>query len=71
MNGLITPSAIRGALDDLHDTILDWVVTLLRTPSVTGDEVAAQGVIAQILRELGLDVEVFTPDESLRDHPSF
>ncbi len=71
MSDTVAPSAIRNALAELHDTILDWVIALLRTPSITGNEAAAQRVVAQILGELGLNVDVFTPDESLRDHPSF
>ena len=71
MTSTPSPSAVSAALNDLHDTILDWVVTLLRTPSVTGNEAAAQAVVATILGELGLEVDVFVPDESLRTHPTF
>ncbi|MEZ5341558.1 MAG: M20/M25/M40 family metallo-hydrolase [Acidimicrobiales bacterium] len=71
MSSAPTPAHVATALADLNDTILDWVVTLMRTPSVTGDEGAAQHVVATILAELGLEVDVFVPDESLRSHPTF
>lgn len=45
---------------------------LVRTPSVTGDETAAQAVMERLMREVGLDVEVYAPTRAdVVDHPSF
>lgn len=45
---------------------------LVRTPSVTGDEAAAQAVMQRLMLESGLDVEVYAPTRAeVADHPSF
>lgn len=45
---------------------------LVRTPSVTGDETAAQAVMQRLMRQAGLDVEVYAPArDDVVDHPSF
>lgn len=50
----------------------DLLRQLVATPSVTGDEAAAQAVVAQALADLGLDVDDWCPTrEELVDHPSF
>jgi acetylornithine deacetylase len=46
--------------------------TLVRTPSVTGDENAAQECMRQLLVEAGMTVDVFTPTrDEVEGHPSF
>jgi acetylornithine deacetylase len=57
--------AVAAQADDTVEALRE----LVRTPSVTGGETAAQAVM---LRQIGLDVEVYTPTRTeVQDHPSF
>src|SRR5688500_15946453 len=48
------------------------LVELVRTPSVTGDEAAAQHIVEQVLTDLGLAVDAWCPQRAdLADHESF
>ncbi|HEY8058218.1 MAG TPA: ArgE/DapE family deacylase, partial [Acidimicrobiales bacterium] len=50
----------------------DLLRQLVATPSVTGDEAAAQAVVEQVLTGLGLEVDTWCPTHAeLADHPSF
>ena len=66
------PAAVAAAVAARRGDITGWIVDLVRVPSVTGDEAAAQHVVAALMAELGLDVDCFVPDDAtLRAHPSF
>jgi acetylornithine deacetylase len=48
------------------------LVDLVRTPSVTGDEAAAQRLVQDVLAGLGLDVDAWCPQPAdVASHPSF
>lgn len=52
--------------------LVEWLQTLVRLPSVTGSEDAAQAEVARLLRDLGAEVDAWRPDvEALRHHPRF
>lgn len=54
------------------DDTVEALRELVRTPSVTGDEAAAQEVMRGLMLESGLDVEVYAPTRAdVVDHPSF
>jgi len=57
--------------------IIDFVQNLVRIPSVNrppdGDEAKCQELVANKFKELGLEVDKFSPDqvEGIKDHPAF
>jgi len=57
--------------------IIDFVQSLVRIPSVNkppdGDEAKCQKLVADKFKELGLEIDRFSPDqvEGIRDHPAF
>lgn len=62
-------AAIREAAEALRPAIFAALQELVRIPSQTGDEGAAQEATARMMREHGLDVDVWEPDaESLAAH---
>ncbi len=62
--------AALSALDERG--LIEAVQHLLRIPSITGQEADAQHWLAQHMRSLGMDVDVWTIDvEQLRHHPQF
>jgi acetylornithine deacetylase len=71
----VTSSARRrlaAAVDAVRGEMTEVLVELVRTPSVTGDEAAAQALVADVLGGLGLDVDAWCPtQDDLADHPSF
>jgi acetylornithine deacetylase len=54
--------AIGRAVAALRPEIVSALTALVRTSSQTGDEGAAQQVVARLMREQGLDVDVWEPD---------
>ncbi|MFC4438500.1 MULTISPECIES: ArgE/DapE family deacylase [Natrialbaceae] len=55
-----------------RDELVDLLCELVAQPSVAGDERAVQETIAAKLDALGLEPDVWEPDdEALRDHPGF
>lgn len=56
---------IRAAVHAQRDPAVALLQALVRTPSVTGDEGAAQALVADAFRQRGLDVDVWdaTPEE--------
>jgi acetylornithine deacetylase len=59
-------------LELVRDDAVDLLRQLVATPSITGDEAAAQVVVAEVLDDLGLAVDTWSPTrEDLADHPSF
>ena len=64
--------AVHEGIALVRDDATDLLRQLVATPSITGDEAAAQAVVAEALAALGLDVDVWRPTwEDLADHPSF
>ncbi len=54
-------SDIEAAVTRRRDDLVSLVQTLVRIPSVTGEEGAAQAVVAERMRQVGLDVDVWEP----------
>lgn len=63
----------RAALDAVDTTfVLDVLRDLVALPSLSGEERPAQERVADLLRRVGADVEVFEVDmAALADHPAF
>jgi acetylornithine deacetylase len=63
---------LRERIDTERDRMLDFLRTLVRTPSVTGDEAPAQEHVVEKFESLGLAPDVWEPDaDALRDHPGY
>ena len=63
---------VREGVELVRDDAVDLLRQLVATPSITGDEAAAQAVVADVLDDLGLAVDTWSPTrEELADHPSF
>jgi acetylornithine deacetylase len=53
-------------------SIVEFLRTLISIPSVTGDELQIQKFIAQKLKNMGLQVDMWEPDlEELKKHPAY
>ena len=68
---IVQPRQIRETIHDLRDELFELARDLVRTPSVTGNEDAAQESLAARLRGWGLEVDLFRIDESVTSHPAF
>ena len=56
----------------LRQELLDLAQALVRLPTVTGEEDAAQHYLARVWREWGLDVDLWTPErDEVSGHPAF
>lgn len=55
---------IQAAIERRWDEQVAFLQELVRTQSVTGDEAAAQQVVAAKMRDLGLETDVWEPDPS-------
>jgi len=52
--------------------LIDFLKQLVNTPSVVGQERAAQEIVSRKFQEMDLELDVFVPKvEELRDHPAF
>ncbi len=59
-------------IDERRDGIVEFLKRLLSFPSVTGEELEIQRFIANKLKTLGLDVDMWEPDhEELKGHPAY
>ena len=66
------PQLISDTVDALASDLVQFIQSLVQTPSLPNHEHAVQGLIAEELRRLGLDVDIVpTRFEELRDHPAF
>lgn len=64
--------AITSAVAELRDEMVAAVQTLVRVPSQTGQEGAVQEVVARLMANDGLDVDVWEPDiAELRPYAEF
>ena len=74
---MMTPETIHAAVKQYADDIAAWTQTLVRFPSENrppnGSEGEAQGFVADQCRALGLDVDVFSPEDvpGIQAHPSW
>jgi acetylornithine deacetylase len=60
------------ALEDLRPEALSLLQTLVRIPTLPGEEKGAQDVIATKMSEMGLELDIFDPvDPGLRSHPAY
>jgi acetylornithine deacetylase len=59
------------AVSSLRDELFDLASDLVKRKSVTGDEDDAQKALASILRDWGLEVDLWRIDPEIRDHPAF
>lgn len=57
-----TPQRVIDRVDELAPAATALLQELVRTPSLTGAEEAAQSIVARFMREIGLDVDVWEPD---------
>ena len=73
----LTPTTIRKEIEKRQDQILEWTKTLIRFQSENrppeGMESKAQAFIKKECINLGLETEVFRPDEveGITEHPSW
>ncbi len=59
-------------VDAHREEIVELLRSLVRIPSVTGDEGEIQNFIAEYLRKMGLEVDVWESDwEALKKHPEY
>ncbi|MBI4251121.1 MAG: acetylornithine deacetylase, partial [Candidatus Tectomicrobia bacterium] len=59
-------------VDARRGRIIELLQALVRIPSVTGEEGEIQGFVAERLRRMGLEVDVWEPDwEALKKHPGY
>lgn len=55
-----------------REEMILFLQTLLRIPSVTGNEAAIQDFLANYAKDMGAEVDKFVPDlEELKNHPGF
>ena len=68
----LNTTAIRAAVESLRDELIELAQALVRIPSVTGEEEAAQQFLSQRLKNWGLSVDVWqpSPNEIVR-HPAY
>lgn len=60
------------AIDERRDEAIEFLKTLIRTASPTGQEGDVLKIIRQKFESMGLEVQSFVPDlEKLKDHPEF
>ena len=63
---------ILAQVDAHRDEIIALLAKLVQIPSVTGDEEEIQGYIADFLRDMNLEVDVWESDwEELKKHPEY
>ncbi len=67
----IPARALDEAVAAVADELTGRLVELVRTPSVTGDEHAAQELVAAWMRELGLEVHTLVPPPDITAHPDY
>jgi acetylornithine deacetylase len=60
------------AIEDREDRILAFLQSLVRIDSHTGNEGEAQDLIARMLRDMDLELDIFEPDlKTIKKHPAF
>lgn len=67
----MNPKHIQDTIQSLRDDLYDLALDLVRTPSVTGNENAAQDLLASRLRAWGLDVDLWTVGPEITSHRAY
>lgn len=65
------PKDVETAVASLRDELYQLAADLVRTPSVTGTEDDAQALVADRLRDWGLDVDLWTVSPDIKSHRAF
>lgn len=64
--------AISDEVERQREEIFEDLRRLVRTPSVTGSEGTAQAIVAELLRDAGMSVEMFEADpDTVKAHPAY
>lgn len=64
--------AIIEKVDESRDSAIEFLRQMISIPSVTGDEAAVQEFVADYMRKIGLDVDIWETDwEELKKHPGY
>lgn len=59
-------------IDEHEQEIIEFLQTIIRMPSVTGDEAKIQAHMGRVLEEMGREVDTFVPSaEELKKHPAY
>ncbi len=58
---MVSIESIGAAVEQRRDSLIELVQSLVKVPSVTGEEGAVQEVVARAMRDLGLEVDVWEP----------
>ena len=67
-----TKENIEKSVENLRETLVDFVQQIVRTPSLPDEEHTVQELIASKLKSLETEVDVFPCQfEQLKDHPAF
>lgn len=61
----VTVDRILASVDDLRAILIATLQEIVQVPSLTGAEGAVQQVVARLMAELGLEVDVWEPDPAL------
>src|ERR1700730_17080114 len=72
MSALSVSERVLDEIETTQHDLIAWLGTLVATPSITGDEGAAQALVAQTLAGLGAEGDIWELDaEAMADHPGF
>lgn len=64
--------AIIDKVDESRDSAIEFLRQMISIPSVTGDEAAVQEFVADYMRKIGLDVDMWETDwDELKKHPGY
>lgn len=67
----VKPSDIRDTVRSLEDDLIELASDLVKQPSVTGSEDAAQQALAERFRDWGLEVDLWRIGPEITSHPAF
>jgi len=67
----VKPEHVRDAVSSHRDELYQLALDLVSTPSVTGSENDAQDLLAERLRQWGLDVDLWTIDPGITAHEAY
>jgi acetylornithine deacetylase len=67
----VKASHVRKTIRSMKDELFELARDLVRVESVTGNENAAQALLAERLESYGLHLDVWTVDEAIRSHKAF
>src|SRR5919108_1659193 len=71
MSASIGPMLLR-KIDESRDKAISFLRQMIAIPSVTGDEAKIQKFLADYMRKIGLDVDMWETDwETLKKHPGY